>query len=159
MRLLGFTVVLSVVAVAGCAKSPKEVLNGATRVEVYRIDGHSPERPREGNAPAIDGYTILNHGEDQGPDFARRLADAVLELEAQPSRAGPNCYWPGVAYRFYQDRDAVDLLVCFDCGKYYLGPPSDKRVWETHGGVSKTLVRLTKVALPNDKDIQALPGD
>jgi hypothetical protein len=65
-----------------------------------------------------------------------------------------------VAFRIYQGDDCVDLVICFKCHNFYLGPPSDRRVFET-ASLSGTsayakLIRLAKEAFPDDAEIGAL---
>ena len=138
------------------------ILAGATKVEVYRIDGRddppdpTPIKPGD---PTVGGYAILSRGPDQGADFTRRLAD-ILTDETTYSDRFSKCFWPGVAFRVYQGDECVDMVICFRCHNFYLGPPSDKRVMETASFAStpavERIVRLAKDAFPDDPEIQAL---
>lgn len=160
--------VLLLVVLPGCGRVPaparavQPVLTGATRVEVYRIDGGSTEAMPRAAGPGdavVDGFVVLARGKDQGPVFAARLADVLLSGRTYTDRF-VKCYAPGVAFRFYRGEERADAVVCFACGNLYLGPPSGGRVSEnaTFSGspAAGRLVRLAKEALPDDKDIQAL---
>jgi hypothetical protein len=65
-----------------------------------------------------------------------------------------------VAFRVYQGGDCVDLVICFTCDNFYLGPRSDKLVMENASFVGSPnnarLVRLAKEAFPEDKEVQGL---
>jgi hypothetical protein len=134
----------------------------ATKVEAFRIDGGGPARKPKVTAPGdpvLDGYAILDRGKDQGPEFARKLA-AILSDPSLDSTARAKCFWPGVAFRVWKGEECVDVLICFYCHNFYLGPPSDKQVINTGhftgSPAAPRLVRLVKEALPDDKDIQVL---
>ncbi len=143
----------------------KSILAGAGRVEVYRIDGGGPDHvevhPKPGE-PSIGGFRVTAQGKDQGPEFATRLADVLLD-PANHTIPIVKCYWPGVVFRIYKGQECVDVMICFHCHNYYLGPPSTARVLETDGfegtPAGPKLVRLAKEAFPNDKQIQALKED
>jgi hypothetical protein len=138
-------------------------LVGATRVEVYRIDGREDpktSKPLAPGDPNIDGYAILHRGEDRGEDFAARLAE-VFSDEATYSDDHLACFWPGVAFCVHKGDERVDVVICLRCQNFYLGPPrGDERMLVT-GSFAGTpgrqrLIRLAKDALPDDPDIQAL---
>jgi hypothetical protein len=146
----------------GAGKQTTSILTKATKVEVYRIDGgdaHREPKPIAPGEPTIGGFALLSRGADQGPEFAKRL-DEILSDQKTYSREFAKCFSPGVAFRIYKDAEPVDLIICFLCQNFYLGPPSDVQVRETasfHGTPAVTqLVRLAKEAFPDDKAIQAL---
>jgi hypothetical protein len=170
---------LLVTTVSGCTQDPqlgplaaksfgraqgfKDVLVGATKVEVYRIDGGTTERmaKRVGpGEPNIDGYAIIDRGKDQTAEFVAAL-DGVLLDKRTYTEHFVKCYNPGVVFRFCKGDDRVDVVICFHCGNFYIGPPvTGEQVLENaafHGSPNRArLVRLAKQALPDDKDIQAL---
>jgi hypothetical protein len=160
----------ALVIVLGCGqgKKPKPfdgrtaaLLARATKVEVFRIDGgkdHEPPVPPPGEGN-VGGFPVTARGYDQGPAFAARLAE-VLSDEKTYADGFAKCYWPGVAFRVWDDKECVDFIVCFFCDNFYLGPPSYQRVSENgtfHGTPARPLlVRLAKEAFPDDKEIQGL---
>jgi hypothetical protein len=138
------------------------ILSTATRVEVYRIDGRNdpPDpTPIAPGDPTVGGYAITGRGKDQGKEFARKLADVLLD-DSTYSDSFAACFWPGVAFRVYQADDCVDLVICFKCHNFYLGPPSERRVMETASFIgtpaSTKLIQLAKEAFPEDAEIGAL---
>jgi hypothetical protein len=140
------------------------VLAGATKVEVYRIDGRNDPPDPKPIAPSdatVGGYAILARGKDQGKEFARKLADILLDDKTY-SDTFAACFWPGVAFRVFKEQDCVDVVICFQCQNFYLGPPTDRQVMETasFGGTPATakLVQLAKEAFPEDAEIQTLEG-
>ncbi len=163
MRPCRLVSIILLAVLAGCGTSAKGILAGATKVEVYRIDGGSSDRepPRVGpGETAVDGFAVTARGKDQGPEFAARL-DRVLSDEQSHSNAFAKCFWPGVVFRVYKGEERVDVVICYTCQNFYLGPPkTDGQVQENTSfrdtpAVPK-LVRLAKEALPDDPDIQAL---
>ncbi len=155
-------VALLLLAVVGCTRSPRDVPDGATKVEVYRIDGrgagHAPKSADPGDQ-SIFGFAVLAHGKDLAPETARKLAAALDDADRQHVRwAQAGCYWPGVAFRFHRGGQRADLAICFHCSNYYLGPPADHhgQTVATPPAVAAVLARMAKEALPDDKDIQAL---
>jgi hypothetical protein len=168
MRLVRWLPLATFVIVLGCGqgKNPLDsrtatVLGRATKVEVFRIDGgkdHNPPVPPPGEGN-VGGFPVTARGPDQGPAFAARLKE-ILSDEKTYSDSYAKCYWPGVAFRAWDDKECVDFIVCFVCDNFYLGPPSDQRVRE-NGSVVETpararLIRLAKEAFPDDKEIQGL---
>lgn len=140
------------------------ILAGATRVEVFRIDGRNdPPDPTPINPgdPTVGGYAILARGKDQGREFAATLADTLGDGRTYTDRFA-GCFWPGVAFRVWKGEQCVDMVICFKCGNFYLGPPTDKRVMETASFMgtpnASRLVRLAKEAFPADEEVQALKG-
>jgi hypothetical protein len=169
MRPGRLLVVASLLLVLGCGSSKGRldgrtaaIFSGATKVEVFRIDGgkDSPDpTPTKPGDPTVGGYAILARGADQGPDFARELADVLDDGKTYTDQFA-KCFWPGVAFRVWKDDECVDLIVCFYCHNFYLGPRTDHQVMETasFSGSSNAarLVRLAKEAFPDDKEVQAL---
>jgi len=138
------------------------ILAGATRVEVYRIDARDdppdPTPVKPGDA-TVGGYAILSRGPDQGPEFGAKLADILADEKTYSDRLAA-CFWPGVAFRVYKGDECVDVVICFRCSNFYLGPPADKPVMENASfaftAARARLVRLAEEAFSDDKDIQGL---
>jgi hypothetical protein len=137
------------------------VLAGATRVEVFRTDGTNgpnDEKPRAAGEARIGGYLVTARGPDQGPEFAARLADVLLDGRSY-SAARMACYWPGVAFRVWSGEEWVEVLVCFHCDNLYCGPATDNvpRTASFHSTPARArLVRLAREAFPDDKEVQRL---
>lgn len=101
------------------------ILRGATRVQAFSI--HEPPLPPGLSAPAtapaekFGGYYIIDGiGREQGKEFAARLS-AVLLAARTYDQSYTLCFSPGVAYRFWKDRESVDVLICFTCSHVRIG--------------------------------------
>ncbi len=140
------------------------VLAGATRVEVFRTEGmkEPPDgRRRTAGGPRIGGFLIIGRGQDQGKDFAARLADILFARDTY-SWSYAACYMPGVAFRVWKGEEAVDVLICFKCDNFYCGPPTDqaRETASFHGTLARSrLIRLAQQAFPDDKEIQELKAE
>jgi hypothetical protein len=141
------------------------IFSGATKVEVFRIDGrYDPPNaiPVKPDDPTVGGYTILARGKNQSSEFATKLA-SVLANDKTYTDWHANCFWPGVAFRAWKGRESVDVIICFKCENFYLGPSTDKQVMENasfHGSPNAgRLIRLVKEAFPDDEEVQALKDD
>ena len=131
------------------------LLDGATKVEAFRIDG----RARAGDK-AIAGFRITGTGKEQGKQFAGRLS-AALQQEKTLFGKPAHCFVPGVAFRVWKGEESVVVLVCFVCKNLRLVVIDARGVEQP--GVSGAfrpglgpLFALAKVAFPKDKEIQAL---
>ena len=138
------------------------ILTGPTKVEVFRIDGRNdPPDPTviKPGDPTVGGYAILSKGKDQTLEFAARLNDLLTDTRTY-SESFAKCFWPGVAFRIWKGDECVDMIICFKCHNFYLGPPTNKQVMETASfyGASNAgrLIRLAKEAFPDDPEVQAL---
>jgi hypothetical protein len=133
----------------------RSILEGATAVEVYRIDSEKVAAPGD---PTLDGYLVVARGQDRGEEFAARLAEVLLDPGTY-SHSFALCFDPGVAYRLRKGRECLDIVICFHCENVYLGPPT-RGVRENasfHESPARhRLVRLAKEAFPEDKEIQGL---
>jgi hypothetical protein len=107
-------------------------------------------------------YAILARGKDQGQDFAAKLTDILTDDKTYMSTFA-GCFWPGVAFRVWKDEDSVDLIICFKCGNFYLGPPTDKRGMENASFAGSPnrghLVRLAKDAFPDGEEVQKMKDE
>ena len=139
----------------------REVLAGADRVEVFRLDGDNgpfASVPKVAGERRIGGFLVLKQGQDQGKAFATRL-NAILASEATYSNHYAKCFNPGVAFRVCHREECVDVLLCFKCGNFYAGPPTDKAMETASFGGSPSrslLVGLAQEAFPDDSEIQGL---
>ena len=135
------------------------ILNGATRVEAFRIANKPAEKP-EGKQ--VGGYPILSAAGEQGKDFARRLGSLVQDEKSLFS-AQARCFSPGVAFRLWKEKESVDVVVCYKCwGLRLTARDADGKVLQRTGGGfkanSNAWVKLAKGAFPNDAEVQGLEG-
>lgn len=134
------------------------VLEGATKVEVFRIKSNRTDAESQSAAKTIGGYPVTAQGKDQGQAFARKLADVLLD-EKTYSKSFAKCYEPGVAFRVWKGEEHVDVVICFMCSNFYCGPPVNQASENASfsGSVNRPrLVQLAKEGLPGDKTIQEL---
>ena len=170
-RLVGCAAALALVAAAGHAedkakvsdkvqkklgKKALAVLNGASHVEAFRI---KPTK-QEGAKKQVAGYPITATGKDQGKEFASELA-TVLKDDKTWFGVSARCFNPGVAFRVWNDKESVDVIICFGCSNFELmvRDAAGKAVHKTHGAFgprSGPLLKLARKAFPDDKDIQGL---
>lgn len=164
-----FLIPVVILLLCGCGASKGRpdrralgILAGATKVEVFRIDGRfdsSKSTPIKPGDPTVDGYAILVRGADQDHEFAAKLAD-ILSDNKTYTNIFANCFWPGVAFRVWRGEESVDVLIRFRCDNFYIGPPTDKQVMENasfrDSPNTGRLIRLAKEAFPNDAEVQAL---
>jgi hypothetical protein len=142
------------------------ILQGATRVEVFRID---PDDSAKG-AKRIGGYAITASGKEQDKEFTGKLADALLD-DATYFGDQAKCYEPGVAFRIWKDKESVEVVICFHCANLKLtakgakGDAIDDGRNPKSGGFGGDkgsygrLAKLAKEAFPDDKNIQALSDE
>jgi hypothetical protein len=133
------------------------VLAGATRVEVFRLDG-GPVTPGKEMSGTVDGFAVTACGKDQGQGFAGKLSQVLLD-EKTYSTTFAACFTPGVAFRAWKGEECADVVVCFLCQNFYCGPKTSQA--RENASFADTparaaLVRLAKEALPDDKQIQGL---
>lgn len=137
-------------------------IQGATRVEAFRVD---PQRRPAGSdpaGPAIGGYPITATVGEQGQEFASALADVLLEDRTYQFEIAKGCIFsPGVGFRLWKQHQAVAVLLCFHCDELEV-------LWEDPAGAAQrpehedfdaacpALVQLAKLAFPDDPEIQAL---
>jgi hypothetical protein len=166
VTLLFLAACVAIVLISGCeptlsrtiSATGSDVLKNATRVEVFRV---SPRDTTDPKVNAIGHYPILSTGKEQGQAFAARLADILLGggVTQNQKKCGLQ---PGVAYRLWKDKQAVEVLVCFKCdvlwahvvGETGEQPSSEYKDFDS---VRAKLLALTKEAFPDDKEIQDLP--
>jgi hypothetical protein len=135
-----------------------DILAGAERVEVFRVDPRGRENPP---ALSIGEFAITATEREQGRAFAERLAGVLLKPQAHFG-PGYKCFFPGVAFRLWRGGERVDVLVCFVCQNYDLithPVGGENRRSYTHAfssGVWDELLALAKEAFPDDADIQGL---
>lgn len=139
----------------------KAILAGATKVEVFRLDGKVDPQPQAEGEKRVGGFPVTARGTDQGKEFAHKLAD-ILSDEKTYSDDRAACFWPGVAFRVWKGEESAEVLICFQCNNFYCGPPAPvakETANFTDPPARVRLVRLAQEAFPDDKDIQALKAE
>ncbi len=121
-------------------------------MEVYRVRvGRKPSGYME-----IGGYEILAQAKDQDKAFAGKLATILFDEKTYNFEVAKGCEFdPGVAFRVWKDKASAIVLLCFACDELEI--QQDKhRGHEDFDAKRGELLKLAKLALPDDKDIQAL---
>lgn len=119
-----------------------------------------------GTPETIQGFPVRKVAASQGRAFAQQIARLVLDERSYEPRMWPfgrsvmkACLLtPGVAFRIWAQRRAVDVLVCFRCDQIAVA-----RVGGTKGmragdidPARAAFVRLVKSVLGDDPEIPAL---
>lgn len=90
------------------------ILEGAERVEVFRIVAQDRREPQPGPVEEIEGYRILATGEEQDGEQARGLSRYLLDGRLYFVSADCEERW-GAAFRIWKGKTSVTLIVCFEC--------------------------------------------
>jgi len=165
-------VLVCVLVISGCGDSPKPVsavpaaktqervnkllgdkivgvLQGADRVETFRIERINPE----------PGYKILATGAVWRDEKARQVATLFLEEKNYVWDSRKACKpQPGVLLRIWRTNESVDVLLCFECMILQAGKAGEWKEGD-FDPMNSQLVKLAKEALPDDKVIQGLKDD
>jgi hypothetical protein len=133
------------------------VVANATKVEVFRIDSR---RTGKDDDKHIAGYPITAKGKEQGKEFAAKVRKALFDVKTYTGDSA-RCYEPGVAFRIWNGKDALDVVVCFRCANFQIGLKGDKKDDDEldlfgFGPSLEPFLALAKEALPDDREIQAL---
>jgi hypothetical protein len=132
------------------------IVQKATKVEAFRI---SSERTDKKGDQYIAGFPILEKAKDLDKDFAAKFAKVLLGDKAYGG-VSARCYQPGVAFRIWQDKNAVEVIICFKCTNFevhVMGADMNIEL-DLHGfgpGLEPFLA-LAKEAFPKDNEIQGL---
>lgn len=168
----GLFLALVTVGLVGFVREPQRklgdrtifLLNGATRVETFRLDDSRDGDPAKADTTGqeIVDYPLSYRGHTLGPKFAAELSRAVQDPRAY---VGPNdvtCLInPGVAFRAWQGRECVEVIVCYHC-QQMLVTTRDTQGRAVHtaytefGSMRAEFLALAKKAFPGGKKIQSL---
>jgi len=153
------------------------ILEAGDRVEVFTV-GETPVGRRGyadqiTNAPfqqetpaAIQRYPVRRVAASQDRAFAQQIARPVLDEHSYEPRMFPfgrsiakGCILrPGVAFRVWARKQAVDVLLCFHCDQVAIAP-ADGSKQMLSGDIDPAraaFVRLAKQALPDIPEIAKL---
>ena len=129
------------------------LLHQADKVEPFRIKPSMFGEQSTPGRPNIEGHEIIARGKPLGPDFAKQLADAILNDKNVLGVVAGCDFMPRDAFRLWHGKASVILLICFECHeihlKYY--DTAGKLVREAGfylGDNSDALARLAKQAIP-----------
>ena len=130
--------------------------NANTTCEVLRVDDsfHGEGKTKDGNS--LHGYEIISAAVALNSTSRKELSSIIEDHDTYLRNAIPiDCLFrPGVAFRFSDQQNQVDLLVCFSCNelRYYL----DGKVVDQSYFKSQKLRSLVQQLFPEDEKIQKL---
>lgn len=134
------------------------LLRNADKVECFRVSPEYSPKAKE----AIQGYPVIGKGKDQDALFAGKLASQLLNPGTYLFGDRKKCeFSPGVAFRVWHEKTCADVLICFSCDELEVistvpGQDKPKIAHEDCDGARAELLKLAKVAFPDDKVIQGL---
>lgn len=147
--------------------SASRIINGATKVEPYRIVEwiFQPLKPGIGK---VEGIPYAAKGPTQGTDFAERLSEIVLDTKSYTFTHKACAFNPTVAFRVVNGEESVTVLICFGCNQLLIlekdAPLRKIAGFEGRFKVNAEfdlfrpeLLALAREALPNDKSLKDMP--
>ena len=130
--------------------------NPNTTCEVLRVDDsyHGEGKTKDGNS--MHGYEIISAAVALNSTSRKELSSIIEDHDTYLRNAIPmDCLFrPGVAFRFNDQQNQVDLLICFSCNelRYYL----DGKVVGQSYFKSQELSFLVEELFPKEDKIQKL---
>ncbi|MEE8104621.1 MAG: hypothetical protein V3T86_03705 [Planctomycetota bacterium] len=129
------------------------IADGAQTVTAYRIDGMD----RKGKTNGVHGYPMLAGPVDVDKTSQRELADVLTSDGTYLWDIAKACeFSPGVAIRYEDGGESVDVLLCFSCDELEVYAGAEKVGHEDFDPRRADLVKVAKRLFPNDKQIQGL---
>ncbi len=142
------------------------VLDGATRVEVFRLKADRvPQPPGAPKGEDAAGFPIVSTGKARDARFAARVAAVLRDKGTYEFDRPKGCILrPGVAFRLWKGKQSVDLALCFECDILVVvardeAGKSVHRASKDFDPGRPALVKLARDAFPDDPEIQALRAD
>ena len=130
--------------------------NPNTTCEVLRVDDSYPGEEQEQNGNSLHGYEIISDFVVLNSASRKELSSIIEDRDTYLRHSVPvDCLFrPGVAFRFSNQQNQVDLLICFSCNelRYYL----DGKVVGQSYFKSQELRFLVKELFPKEDKIQKL---
>ena len=130
--------------------------NPNTTCEVLRVDDSYPGEGKTKDGNSLHGYEIISAAVALNSTSRKELSSIIEDHDTYLRDAFPmDCLFrPGVAFRFSDQQNQVDLLVCFSCNelRYYL----DGKVVDQSYFKSQKLRSLVQGLFPKDEKIQKL---
>ena len=130
--------------------------NPNTTCEVLRVDDSYPGEGKAKDGHSLHGYEIISTVVALNSASRKELSSIIEDHHTYLRNAIPmDCLFrPGVAFRFSDQQNQVDLLICFSCNelRYYL----NGRVVGQSYFKSQNLRSLVQQLFPEDEKIQKL---
>lgn len=140
------------------------ILSDADRVETFRLDdgGYGDNVKAGTSGDIIADYPVTLHGKTQGPAFAARLSQTVLDPRTFLGPSDTSCEInPGVAFRAWHGQECVKVIICFHCQQMLI-TTRNAQGHEIHsaytqmGSMRTGFLALAREAFPDDKEVQSL---
>jgi hypothetical protein len=133
------------------------ILAKATKVEAFRIESGRTDKAGD---DYIAGYPITAKGKKLDEAFARKMTKALFDEKTYEGLSA-RCFQPGVAFRVWSGKEAVEVIICFRCTNFealLMGENKEGDEVEQYGfgpGLEPFLA-LAREAFPDDGEIQGL---
>ena len=130
--------------------------NPNTACEVLRVDDSYPVEGKTQEGSSLHGYEVISNAVVLNSASRKELSSIIEDHDTYFRHSVDiDCaFRPGVAFRFSDQQNQVDLLVCFSCNelRYYLNA---KVVGQSYFK-SQNLRSLVQQLFPEDEKIQKL---
>ncbi len=128
------------------------IFEKATKVEVFRIESKADKDAKE----SIAGYPIVSKGKEQGKEFVAKLKTVFTKKEVYTGSQA-RCFQPGIGFRLWNDKEYIDVAICFGCTNFVILGSDGTRSSGAFGGAGYApVLEVVKAAFPDDKEIQAM---
>ncbi|MDC1004202.1 hypothetical protein OAQ34_01130 [Opitutales bacterium] len=130
--------------------------NSNMTCRAFRVYDSYPDGEKKLDGHSLHGYEIISAAEALNSASRKELSSIIEDHDTYLRNAIPmDCLFrPGVAFRFSDQQNQVDLLICFSCNelRYYL----NGRVVGQSYFKSQNLRSLVQQLFPEDEKIQKL---
>jgi len=140
-----------------------KILSSASRVQTFRVSGADhPHRHSKTPPPAaIDHILISRVGKEQGPAFALRLRDILMDARLYPDTRDRCLFEPGAAFRLWSGPQSLDVVLCFHCDDALIVTHDAQgkevhRLFTNFAPLRPQLLALAREAFPGDPQIASL---
>ena len=131
-------------------------VNSQASCVVYRLEDSYPGSDEAEKEKYLHGYTILSGPIDLSIENRKAIHSIIESRSTYVEHAvAVDCsFLPGVAFRFNDNQNRLDLLVCFSCSelRYYL---NGEVFWQSYFNPHQ-LKDFVKKLYPKDAKIQSL---
>ena len=133
------------------------ILAKATRVQAFRI---SAEETGKVGDDYIAGHRITAKGKKLGEEFAEKMTKTLFDEKTYDGQSA-KCFEPGVAFRVWAGKEAVEVIICFRCTNFQVQVMGEKKDSDEvrefgFGPGLEPFLALAREAFPDDREIQGL---
>lgn len=132
--------------VLGQPKLPDRVKQAADKAEKVELISLDPDQDEKKDAKdAFYGWKVLGRTEVKGLERDKLLA--ALEKGVRESKGmGARCFIPRHGVRFFNGKEELDLVICFQCSWIHIRSGEMREVITVAPGVQATLDEILKEA-------------